>query len=64
MDFEEFLKKLDSDMNPDKAFKLYLQVELGLIRQILISTTGLTQESWDRIEDQVLNRVAEEMKKK
>lgn len=64
MDFEDFLKKINSDINPDKAYKLYMQVKLNILEELIVSNTGVTRESINNIENQVFARLIEMLKNK
>lgn len=63
MEFDDFLNKLGEDYNPDRAYKLYLQTQILILQEILVSGGILTREGLNRIEESVLNRVAEKTKK-
>jgi hypothetical protein len=62
MDFEQFLAKLNEDINPDKAYKLYLQTKLLIIEQVLMSVTNLKQEQWDSIQKRVFSEIIDKIK--
>lgn len=64
MTFEDFLKKVDKDINPDRAYKLYLQVKISILEELIIAHTGVTREIVDSIEEKVLNSVVDSLKKK
>lgn len=63
MEFETFLKKFGQDYDPDRAYKLYLQAQLTIIQEILIAKEIITRESLDRIEERILNNIAEKADK-
>ncbi len=63
MQFEDFLKKLNEDFSPDRAYKLYLQTQIIIIEEILISGGIITRVELDRISQNVLSKVAEGTKK-
>lgn len=63
MGFDDFLKKLGKDFNPERAYKLYLQSQISILQEILINGGSVTREELDRIEERVLNRIAETVDK-
>ena len=58
MVFEDFLKKLGEDYNPDRAYKLYLQTQITILQEIITSNNLITREALERIEERVLNAIA------
>lgn len=63
MEFEEFLKQINTNTNPDRAYKLYMQVKIGILQELLIANTGLKRETLDNIEKKVFTSLVEKMKK-
>ncbi len=64
MTFEDFQKKIEKTTDPDKAYKLYLQVKISILESIIIETNqNITRESLNRIEEAVLNEVIEKFNK-
>lgn len=63
MNFDEFQKKLGEDYSPDRAYKLYLQTQILILQEILVSGGFVTRESLNRIEEGALSAVAETTKK-
>lgn len=63
MIFEEFLDKLGKSSNPDKAYKLYLQTQIAIIQAVLISGNLITREALERIEEDVLTKIAAKAEK-
>ncbi len=65
MIFEEFSKKLNKNIAPDDAYKIYLQAKIALIEEVLIASSQLiTREEFDRIEDTVFDKLIIKMKNK
>ena len=62
MEFEEFLKQLNSSINPDKAYKLFLQVKINILQELISVNTGIKIETIDNIEKKVFNALIEKMK--
>ena len=65
MGFEDFLKKLGEDFNPERAYKIYLQAQIVILQELLIaqSNGSITRESIDKIEQKIFERIAEQAKK-
>ena len=64
MTFEEFLKKLDKDINPDKAYKLYMQTKILILEELFIASNLVGREALDRIEQKVFNAIVVNNQKK
>ncbi|HCC05340.1 TPA: hypothetical protein DEP58_03475 [Patescibacteria group bacterium] len=65
MDFEEFLKKLGDDFNPERAYKIYSQAQISILQELLVaqSNGSVTREMINNIEQKVLEKVATQAKK-
>ena len=63
MDFDTFLKKIDSDFNPDKAYKMYLQVQITILEEILINRKLVSQEDLNKIQKRVLEKIIKDLSK-
>lgn len=62
MEFEEFLKQLNNSINPDKAYKLFLQIKINVLQELIVANTGIKRETIDSIEKKVFNAIIEKMK--
>lgn len=64
MQFEDFLRKLGEGYNPDAAYKIYLNIQISLIKEIITTNNLISNESLKRVETNILNQIAEKLKNK
>lgn len=63
MNFEDFLKKIDNKLSPERAYKLYMQIKINILEELIIANTNTTREVIERIEQKVINSVLDILKK-
>jgi hypothetical protein len=63
MTFEEFQKKVGEKTNPERAFKLYTQVKLSILEEVILNTNGVNREKWEKLENRIFDRIIDELGK-